>query len=131
LGVEFRILGPFEVARDGEPLLVAPSRPSSPAPRVLEATPGKRLRLRRGGFTVRGLAVTAPGRLTVELRGRRLLAKGARTVSAGRWSVRARLTRRGRKSLRHRRRVKAVLVVRFAPQLGAPVQREANVILRR
>jgi hypothetical protein len=80
--------------------------------------------------TVRGSS--GGGRVTVVIATRRrAVARGTRTVSAGRWSVRAKLTRGGRARLRHARRLRATVSVRLTPSSGAPVTKTARVILRR
>jgi thermitase len=112
------------------PRVAAPPAASSPA---LGPAPSGQLRiralLRRGGFVVPG--VSTAGRITVALRARGALATGTRTVSGGTWSVRAKLTRRGRARLRRARRLRATLVVRLEPVSGAPLQRKSRVRLIR
>jgi len=90
---------------------------------------GIRALLRRGGFTVPG--VSSAGRVTVTLRARGALATGAQAVAGGTWSVRAKLTRRGRARLRRSRRLRATLVVRLEPASGAPLERKSRVRLLR
>jgi subtilisin family serine protease len=111
----------------------AAARPPVTPPPALAANLRRQLRigalLRRGGFAVPG--VSSAGRITVTLRGRGVLAAGARTVRGGTWSVRAKLTRRGRARLRRASRLRATLVVRLEPGSGAPLQQKTRVSLIR
>jgi subtilisin family serine protease len=89
----------------------------------------RRLRVRRGAVSIRGSS--GAGRVTVTIKARHgRIARGARAVSAGRWSLRARLTRHGRARLRHSGRLRVTLVARFTPTSGAPVQRTILLRLR-
>jgi subtilisin family serine protease len=115
--------------------LNAPAAPAAPAPAigsVLRADLRAVARsLRRGTLTVRDLAVPAPGRLTLELkRGRRTLAAGACSAAqAGRCTLTARPTRRGRALLRRNRRVRVTAALTFAPQSGSAVVRRKTLTL--
>jgi subtilisin family serine protease len=95
---------------------------------------GSRGLLRRGGlFGVRPFAPAA-GRLTLELRSaaHRTVAAGSCSVPrAGRCGPRARLTRGGRRLLRHAAHPRLTVLLAFAPGSGAPLTRRAAVTLGR
>jgi hypothetical protein len=104
----------------------------TPAAKALRKLHIRTLR-KRGGFTVRGLDALAPGRFTLQLkRGSLTLAKGTRpAAAAGRYSLKAKLTAKGRRALKHARRVKCTLVITFSPLSGPASRRTAKVTLKR
>jgi hypothetical protein len=98
--------------------------------------------LKRAGLTVTGLDALAPGTFRVELTvggatgaaaaKRVVVATGTRKVAgAGRYSLKATLTKQGKRLLRRARRATAVLAVRFSPASGTAVTRSAKVKLKR
>jgi hypothetical protein len=71
--------------------------------------------------------------MTLTLRhGRRTIAAGACALAkAGRCTLRAGLTRRGRALLRRARRLKVTTTLTFTPRSGARIARRGTVTLRR
>jgi hypothetical protein len=99
--------------------------------------------LRRGGLKAKGLDAVGAGRFGLALTGRAAgrasaaakpvsIARGSRTVSgAGSYTLKAKLTRQGKRLLRRARRVKGTLTLSFSPPTGTTVKRSAKVKLRR
>ena len=101
--------------------------------------------LKRHGFTAKGLHALTAGRFTLELTGsapsghgarasgkKATIAKGSRTASgAGRYSLKTKLTSKGKRLLRRAHRVNATLTLRFTPPSGPTQKRSATVKLRR
>ena len=85
---------------------------------VKQLTRGQRNRLARHGRVTVRVVVRAAGRVAVRAkRGRRVVARGAKTVAGpGTASVRLRLDRRTRRALARRPRLRLALDVRFAGQ---------------
>ena len=101
------------------PPAAAPQPPARKARRL-----NRRSLLRRDGFTEHGLAAPGPGRLSVTLRARGTIAKGARRVRrVGTYSVGCRLNRSGAGGCG------APGAPRFRPAIGDPVKRFAWVRL--
>jgi hypothetical protein len=99
--------------------------------------------LKRKGFTAGGLDALTAGRFALILtarpagRGARAgarvtIARGTRVArAAGRYSLRARLTRKGARLLRRTRRLRATLTLRFTPAGGRSQSRSRPLRLRR
>jgi hypothetical protein len=98
--------------------------------------------LKRAGLTVTGLDALTSGTFRIELSAnggtgasasnRVIVATGTRRVTgAGRYSLKATLTTRGKRLMRRARRVTAVLTVRFSPASGTAVTRSSKVKLKR
>ena len=87
----------------------------------------------RHAFVATGIEALVPGRLAVALKARSpVLAKGARSVAApGRYAIRVRLTRAGRRLLRHDRRAKVSLRIKFRDPLGRTTTASGLVATRR
>jgi hypothetical protein len=96
-----------------------------------------------GGFSAKGLDALGAGRFTVTLTGATAgkagaaakavtIAKGTRSVTeAGRYTMKVKLTKHGKRLLRGARRVKAKLTLRFQPTAGATQVRSAKLTLKR
>jgi subtilisin family serine protease len=136
--------GRLNVARALTPPATAPSPPATPADPAVTIAAGLqavarslaavaiRSLLRRGGFVAQ-VDVPAPGRVSLKLeRARRTIAAGACTVAAaGRCSLTAKLSRKGRALLRRSRRLRVTTTLSFAPRSGARIVRRRAVTLRR
>lgn len=89
---------------------------------------------RRGGVTARGVHALAPGRLALVVKqpGGPTIASGARSLAnAGRCSLEAALTGRGRALLRHARRLRLSVGLSFTSLSGRTVARRTVVTVRR
>jgi hypothetical protein len=125
--------GPFAAPFPSPPPGAGPPG-SSPRPRLtVRVTPSRLRTALRRGLAVR-VSTPGAGRIRVTARrGRSVLARGtaqARGTSAT--TVRAQFTRRARRALRGRARIRLTLDVRFTPASGAePLRHRLAVTLRR
>ena len=88
----------------------------------------------RGGFRADRLHAFGPGRFRLQVKGPRgrLVADGSHAVDGPAiCSLTARLTRAGRKLLRHSRRARLTLVLAFAPRTGPSLEQRAALTLKR
>jgi hypothetical protein len=103
---------------------------------------GIRKLVKRGGFAARGVDALVGGKVFLAVNGtprgsagvaRKIaLAKGSRSIPrAGRYSLRAKLTRKGRRLLRKDRRATVTLQIRFRDALGRVATANRSLGLRR